>query len=226
MSFDAVVFPGQGAQKSGMASDFYEQCDVAQSIFEQAGRHLSFDVKSMCFEDRPELNQTIYTQPCIVTAEIAMFESLKHTYDGFNPNVFGGHSLGEYAALVAADVLPFDVAIQLVAKRGQLMHETSVDGAMAAVIMDKLPLSELSAFASNHAIDVANDNSVNQVVLSGEKSALTELVSELEAHYHAQDIRCVMLKVSAPFHSRHMKDIEDIFHDFLRFSWNLSWRFL
>lgn len=215
MSFNAVVFPGQGAQKRGMAQDFYEQFQPAQRVFNTANEHLNFDVKAMCFEDKPELNQTIYTQPCIVTAEIAMFESLKNTYLDFKPTFFGGHSLGEYAALVAAEVLTFDTAIQLVAKRGQLMHETMVDGAMVAVVMNDLPLAEITGLALEFDIDMANDNSSTQVVLSGDKSKLINLVEQLEIRYQESGIRCIMLNVSAPFHSRHMEAIEVEFYDFL-----------
>jgi len=215
MSFEAVVFPGQGAQKKGMANDFYNENQAAQLIFEQANQHLSFDVKEMCFEDKAELHQTIYTQPCIVTAEIAMLESLKEQHPTFQPQFFAGHSLGEYSALVAAGVLPFKVAIQLVARRGELMHQANVDGAMAAIIMDDLPLKELQMIAEQYNIDVANDNSRTQVVLSGAKADLIALIEKLELSYEAQGIRCVMLNVSAPFHSRYMKDIEQEFKGFL-----------
>lgn len=215
MSFESVVFPGQGAQKRGMASDFYETCDAAKAVFTLAQNHLTFDVKAMSFEDNEDLHQTLYTQPCIITAEVAMFRSLQKTYEHFKPAFFAGHSLGEYAALVAAGVLSFEIAIQLVAKRGQLMNNASIEGAMAAVIMDNLPLETIMNEASAFAIDVANDNSINQVVLSGEKKALLALIAQLEERYKAQEIRCVMLNVSAPFHSRHMKDIEDEFFDFL-----------
>lgn len=216
MSFDAVVFPGQGAQKKGMASDFYQNHQAAQQIFEIAEQYLPFDVKDMCFEANDLLHQTNYTQPCILTAEIAMFDSLKQQYgDAFAPSYFGGHSLGEYAALVAAGVLPFDVAIQLVGKRGELMHHADVDGGMAAVIMDDLPIDELRSMANAKNVDVANDNSLTQVVLSGEKTALEQLVTELEQHYQPQGIRCVTLQVSAPFHSRHMQAVEQAFHAFL-----------
>ncbi len=215
MSFEAIVFPGQGAQKKGMASDFYSENTAAKSIFDQANQHLNFDVKEMCFEDKPELHQTIYTQPSIVTAEIAMFESLKQQYSTFKPQYFAGHSLGEYSALVAAGVLSFGVAIQLVAKRGELMSQTNVDGAMAAIIMDDLPLADIQTIANQFNIDVANDNSIMQVVLSGAKLDLTALVSELENNFQSQGIRCVILNVSAPFHSRYMQDIEQTFKSFL-----------
>lgn len=214
MSFNAVVFPGQGAQKRGMAQDFYENFEVARNIFAVANQYLPFDVNALCFEENDQLQQTAYTQPCIVTAEIAMFESLRHALADFEPQYFGGHSLGEYAALVAAQVLPFDVAIQLVGKRGELMQNAGIDGGMAAIIREPLPLAELEAKAKQYEIDIANDNSSSQVVLSGEQQALNALVAELEQAYGA-DIRCVMLKVSAPFHSRHMKDIEQTFLAFL-----------
>lgn len=215
MSFEAVVFPGQGAQKRGMASDFYDQFEAAQQVFDTANKHLNFDVKAMCFEDKEELNQTVYTQPSIVTAEIAMFNSLKSQHDNFAPSFFAGHSLGEYTALVAAEVLSVDVAIQLVAKRGQLMHETAVNGAMAAVIMDNLPLTELTDLAHQFDIDMANDNSSTQVVLSGDKAKLEDLVAQIESHYSDVGVRCIMLNVSAPFHSRYMEAIEVQFFDFL-----------
>lgn len=214
MAFEAVVFPGQGAQKKGMASDFFEQFEAAKQVFDLANQQLSFDVAAMCFEENELLNQTAYTQPCIVTAECAMFEALKAQYADFTPQYFAGHSLGEYAALVAAGVLPFEVAIQLVAKRGELMQNTDVDGGMAAIIMDSMPIAEIANKADDYAIDVANDNSVTQVVLSGDKAALGQLVEQLQSQY-GEALRCVMLNVSAPFHSRHMRQIEDQFLAYL-----------
>lgn len=213
MSFDAVVFPGQGAQKKGMASDFYQSFEQAKEVFSQAAKHLDFDVKSMCFDDNDSLNLTVYTQPCIITAEVAMYESLRANCHSFAPSYFAGHSLGEYAALVAAKVLPFEIAIQLVAKRGELMHNANVDGGMAAVIMDELPLSNISEIASQADIDIANDNSKTQVVLSGEINALNSVLTQLEDQF-GSSVRCVKLNVSAPFHSRHMEAVE---HQYLTY---------
>lgn len=213
MGFNAVVFPGQGAQKQGMAKDFVERFDEAKQAFDNASQILSFDPYQVCFEDPDTLNQTAFTQPCIILCEAAMYLSLKTQY-GLSPNVFAGHSLGEYAALFAAGVLPLDVTLQLVAKRGELMQNTPVDGAMAAVIMDEIPHEKLTTLASQHDIDIANDNSISQIVLSGEATSLDKLISVLEQTFN-DAIRIVKLNVSAPFHSRYMKEIEETFHDFL-----------
>lgn len=214
MGFNAVVFPGQGAQKQGMAKDFVERFEEAKHAFEDASNILSFDPYQVCFDDPDTLNQTAYTQPCIILCEAAMYQSLKMHF-GLAPTVFAGHSLGEYAALFAAGVLPLDLTLKLVSKRGELMQNTPVDGAMAAVIMDEIPHEKLSVLADQHQIDVANDNSISQVVLSGEKKGLDELISVLEETFN-ESIRIVKLNVSAPFHSRYMKDIEETFHDFLK----------
>lgn len=215
MSFSAVVFPGQGAQKQGMAKDFVEHYDEAKSAFEVASKLLPFDPYSVCFEDAEKLNQTAFTQPCIVLSEAAMFASLKARFH-LCPHFFGGHSLGEYAALFAADVLPLDVVLMLVSKRGELMQNTEVNGAMAAIIMDEIPYEALNTLASQYDIDIANDNAISQVVISGEASALDALSIEIENTFGHDAVRIVKLNVSAPFHSRYMKDIEATFYDYLR----------
>lgn len=95
------------------------------------------------------------------------------------------------------------------------MQNTPVDGAMAAVIMDEIPHDKLHTLANECNIDIANDNSISQVVLSGESNALDKLINTLEETFN-DAIRIVKLNVSAPFHSRYMKDIEETFHDFLK----------
>ena len=215
MQFDAVVFPGQGAQKKGMARDFAERYDVAAHLFEMAKGQLSFDPYQVCFEDDERLHQTAFTQPCILLAEMAMYFSLQKAY-GLSPKYLAGHSLGEYAALVAAEVLPSDLALTLVAKRGELMQNTNVDGGMAAVIMDEVSLQTLKPLADKHNVDIANDNSISQVVLSGDKTDLNALLNVLEDTFSEQSYRAVPLNVSAPFHSRYMKEIEEVFFDFLK----------
>ncbi|MGJ8663887.1 MAG: ACP S-malonyltransferase, partial [Marinicella sp.] len=124
--YDAVVFPGQGAQKLGMAKDFIENYSTASTIYETANKQLPFDIYQVSHEDVDLLNQTNFTQPAILVAEIAMFESLKNEH-GFQPNYYAGHSLGEYAALTAAGVIPFEAALEMVTKRGQLMNEATSD---------------------------------------------------------------------------------------------------
>lgn len=212
MNFEAVVFPGQGAQKNGMGQDFYESFEESQRIFDEANANLSFDVKEMCFTDDERLHQTAFTQPAIVTTEIAMFLALKAQH-GLNPQWFAGHSLGEYAALCAAGVIPLSVTLALVEKRGQLMQHTNVDGAMSAVILGSLPLNAIETICEPHSIDIANDNSVTQVVLSGDTAGMETVSQTLAAEY--PDMRIIPLNVSAPFHSRHMQAIEAEFKAFL-----------
>ena len=212
MPFKGTVFPGQGTQRRGMAMDFYDNFQEARQIFTRASGALSLDIEKTCREEDPKLNRTEFTQPCILAAEIAMFESLK-AHHAFEPEYFGGHSLGEYTALVAAGAIPFEFAIRLVHIRGKLMQWSMKNGTgnMAAVIMDKLPHTEVDQLANAADVDVANDNSVNQVVLSGDAACLDKLCADLQLRYCDSGVRVVPLTVSAPFHSRHMKEIEGVF---------------
>lgn len=214
MSNVAVVFPGQGSQRLGMALDFLEY-PQARRVFERASAVLPFDVEALIREDETRLNLTEFTQPCILAAEIAMFEALKAHF-GFSPTYFGGHSLGEYAALVAAGAIPLETALKLVHLRGRLMQKAvpTGAGAMAAVIMDPLPLDAILRIAQQENVDIANDNSPAQAVLSGEKGAVGRAIVALQP-YVEQGMRVVLLTVSAPFHSRHMAVIEPEFRQAL-----------
>jgi malonyl CoA-acyl carrier protein transacylase len=214
MQFDSVVFPGQGAQKIGMAKDFVEAIPASAKIFEIANTILDFDIYHVCFEDADKLNRTDYTQPCILTAEIAMLEALKQEH-GFTAKSFAGHSLGEYSALVAADVLTFDTALKIVQKRGELMNAAASGGGMTAIIMDQIPYQELTEIVNQFDVDVANDNSIQQVVLSGQEQAVEKSVKALTEHYSEVSFRAVPLTVSAAFHSRWMQPIEVEFKQFL-----------
>jgi [acyl-carrier-protein] S-malonyltransferase/trans-AT polyketide synthase/acyltransferase/oxidoreductase domain-containing protein len=196
-----------------MALDFREKFKEAREIFDRASATLSLDLESICRDENdPRLDLTEFTQPCILTAEIAMLESLRAHFD-FQPTYFGGHSLGEYTALVAAGAIPFEAAVTLVHARGKLMQWSIQPGAgaMAAVIMEGLAHDEISRLAAEAGVDIANDNSMNQVVLSGEQSRMQKLCDELQARYTQESARIVPLTVSAPFHSRHMIEIEGEF---------------
>lgn len=216
MSFRAVVFPGQGAQRRGMAVDFAERFPESRRVFERASEVLSLDVEALCRDDDPRLDQTEFTQPCILAAEIAMLAALRRRV-GLDAEVYGGHSLGEYAALVAAAAIPLEVAVRLVRTRGALMQRGAPPGtgAMAAVVMDDLPLAEIEAAAARDGIDVANDNSSSQVVLSGLRPAVEAFCSRLTARLPGPALRVVPLAVSAPFHSRHMAEAERAFREVL-----------
>jgi len=213
----AVVFPGQGSQRPEMGKDFYDAIPVSRDTYHEASNALGWDVIAMCFEENERLNLTEYSQPCILATEIAMFRGLQSLYD-FSPAYFGGHSLGEYTALVAAGVLPFSDALKTVQARGRLMQEATPVGmgAMAAVIADDLDVNRILEAVKGFPIDLANENSTNQVVISGEAQAISEAEQKIgDLFIENASFRFVRLNVSAPFHSRFMETIEGRFRDVL-----------
>jgi [acyl-carrier-protein] S-malonyltransferase/trans-AT polyketide synthase/acyltransferase/oxidoreductase domain-containing protein len=221
----AVVFPGQGSQRPGMGKDFYEQISVCRETYEEAADALGWDVSNMCFGEDERLNLTEYTQPCIVTTEIAMLRGLSKRY-GFASEYFGGHSLGEFTALVAAGVMSLSETLKIVQTRGKLMQEAVPVGVggMAAIISENIDIDILKKLMEDLPADVANINSANQVVISGELSALPEIEKRLAQSLGAEkSFRFIRLNVSAPFHSRLMKSIENRFADTLeKFGKNLK----
>ena len=208
-----AVFPGQGSQRQGMGKDFYDQMSVCRQAYEEASDAVGLDIASICFQEDDRLNLTEYTQPCIVTTEVAMIRGLAERY-GFQANYFGGHSLGEFTALVAAGVIPFADAVQIVRMRGKLMQEAVPVGvgSMAAVISEGIDVPALKKMIEDLPVDVANINSANQVVISGDAAALPEVENRCRELFAApKTFRFIKLNVSAPFHSRFMKKIEEPF---------------
>ncbi|MBE7482237.1 MAG: ACP S-malonyltransferase [Polyangiaceae bacterium] len=203
----AVVFPGQGSQRTGMARDFHAEHAVARAVFAEASEALSLDLAALCFEEDPRLDLTEYTQPAIVTAEIAMLRACREAF-GFTPTRFGGHSLGEYTALCAAGVIPLADAVRLVRKRGALMQQAVPvgEGAMSAVVATGVADAGLKELIADLGVDVANLNSLDQVVISGPapgvEAAETRIAEKLP------EAEVIRLNVSAPFHSRLMRGIE------------------
>ncbi len=216
MSELAIVFPGQGSQRLGMAADFVIEHDESRAIFDRASEALGFDVAALCHQEDERLNLTEYTQPCILTAEIAMLEGLRASH-GLAPTLFAGHSLGEYTALVAAGAMSFEAAVRLVHLRGQLMQKAvpAGQGAMVALTMrTELPTGRIVDCAKRHGVDLANLNSPNQVVLSGARDPMTAAAGELENDI--EDLKATWLNVSAPFHSRLMAAVEAEFREALQ----------
>ena len=208
-----AVFPGQGSQRQGMGKDFYDQMSVCRQAYEEASDAVGLDIASICFQEDDRLNLTEYTQPCIVTTEVAMIRGLAERY-GFQANYFGGHSLGEFTALVAAGVIPFADAVQIVRMRGKLMQEAVPVGvgSMAAVISEGIDVPALKKMIEDLPVDVANINSANQVVIRGDAAALPEAENRCRELFAApKTFRFIKLNVSAPFHSRFMKKIEEPF---------------
>jgi [acyl-carrier-protein] S-malonyltransferase/trans-AT polyketide synthase/acyltransferase/oxidoreductase domain-containing protein len=217
----AVVFPGQGSQRPGMGKDFHDDITVSRKTYEEASDALGYDVAALCFSEDARLNLTEYTQPCIVTTEIAMLRGLRDRY-GFSPSLFGGHSLGEFTSLVAAGVVPLPKVLRIVQTRGRLMQSAVPVGigGMAAVISTNINLNIIRQALSGLPLDVANINSAHQVVISGEAQALPEaekkLLEMIAPGADSKPLRFVPLNVSAPFHSRFMRSIEDRFRDTLK----------
>ncbi len=214
----AAVFPGQGTQRSGMGKDFYHNVRISRDTYEEAAEALGWDVAALCFGPDEKIHLTEYAQPCILTTEMAMFRCLETEY-GFTPSFFGGHSLGEYTALVAAGAIPFSEALKIVQSRGQLMQRALPPGKgnMAAVISEDLNLDLVMSVLKDLPMDVANINSAAQIVISGQADSMDTVEGRLKKIMAKEEnqFRFVPLNVSAPFHSRFMSTIKDIFREVL-----------
>ncbi|KGF47450.1 malonyl CoA-ACP transacylase [Veillonella montpellierensis DNF00314] len=202
----AFVFPGQGSQKVGMMQDLYNAYPIVKQRFEEADEALGYSITKLCFEGPDtELVKTANTQPAILTASVACYEVLKEK--GYTPDIVGGHSLGEYSALVAAGVLDFKDAVYLVHKRGQYMQEAVPlgEGSMAAILA--LPREKVIAIcaevdATVGSVQAVNFNCPGQIVIAGATKAVEIAAEKMKA---AGAKRAVILPVSAPFHSRLME---------------------
>lgn len=214
MSRIVVVFPGQGAQKLGMARDFHDAFAVCRDTFDEASDAVGLDLRALCWEDDARLGLTEFTQPAILTAEIAMYRALVTEF-GLEAERFGGHSLGEYSALVAAGALPLADAVQLVRERGHRMQEAVPPGkgAMVAILGRDLDPGAVAVALDGLVVDVANHNSPDQLVLSGAAADVDAAIARLEADPARARFR--KLAVSAPFHSRLMAHIEPGFRALL-----------
>jgi malonyl CoA-acyl carrier protein transacylase len=193
-----------------MGRDFDERFAESRRAYDEASEAAGFDLRRLCFTPDDRLGLTENAQPAILATEIAMWRGLAEGFE-LVADCFGGHSLGEYAALVAAGVIPFADAIRIVRERGRLMQEAvpAGHGRMLAVVAEHLDRAVIERALDGLAVSIANDNSHDQVVLSG-------LVDDMETVEHRlaespASLRLVPLDVSAPFHSTWMASIEPVF---------------
>lgn len=197
MSKTAFIFPGQGAQYTGMGKDFYEEIPVCQEMIDLAGEVTGLDMPALLFTENEELNITEYTQIAMLSVEVAILKALEA--QGVKADVTAGLSLGEYAACVCAGVLLEKDAFLLVRKRGILMQEAVPSGgAMSAVMGTDAALIEEICEKTEGIVSIANYNCPGQIVITGEKEAVKKASEALK---EAGARRIVPLKVSGPFHS-------------------------
>jgi [acyl-carrier-protein] S-malonyltransferase len=200
----AILFPGQAAQEVGMGRDVFDAFRAARNIFEAADDALDMPLSKLCFEGpEQELRRTEIQQPAILTTSIALLRSLEEEIGPLDPGYVGGHSLGEYSALVAAGALEFQDAVRTVRLRGRLMQEAVADGrgAMAAVIgVGSEVVDDACARAVEETgliVTPANYNSPHQIVVAGDAAAV-EIACNRARELGAK--KTIQLAVSAPFH--------------------------
>jgi len=203
----AYVFPGQGSQEVGMGRDLYESSRAARAVFDEADAALGFSLSRLCFHGpEDDLRQTVNAQPAIMTMSIACLRATAEMKEQagipLHPLFVAGHSLGEYTALVAANVLDFGDGVCLVRERGRLMQEAGLSrpGGMVAILgLDEAAVREI---CRESGAEVANFNSPGQIVISGSKRALGRAMRLAEKR---KARKVIPLQVSGAFHSSLMQ---------------------
>ncbi|MAH89121.1 MAG: [acyl-carrier-protein] S-malonyltransferase [Pelagibacterales bacterium] len=203
----SIVFPGQGSQKVGMGKEFFDNFQVAKDVFANVDDSLTQNLSTLIFNGPlDKLTLTENAQPAIMTVSIAILEVLKKEFD-FNikkVNFCAGHSLGEYTALAATDSLSVSEVAILLKKRGKSMQNAlpSGKGSMAALI--GLEINEvkklITELPENLVCEIANYNSINQIVVSGDTSAIDLIIESAKD----KKFKAIKLLVSAPFHCKYM----------------------
>lgn len=202
----AFIFPGQGSQSVGMGQQFIEDDRESKKYYEQADEVLGFSLSNIMLEGpADELTKTYHAQPALLTTSTMVAQKLLEA--GISPDYTAGHSLGEYSALVASNVISFEDAVLLVHKRGLYMNEAvpAGEGAMAAILgLDKEVLTEVTNEVSSNGqvVQVANLNCPGQIVISGTVAGVEAASAKAK---EAGAKRAIPLVVSGPFHSELMR---------------------
>lgn len=205
----AVVFPGQGAQCIGMGGDLF---DRYADLTAQADEVLGFSLRALCLDDPARLNATRYTQPALFV--VCYLRYLDYEVEHGPPAILAGHSVGEYAALAAANAIEFVDALKLVDSRARIMADIG-GGAMAALVgPSRSEACALVAEFGAPGLEIANENSPSQTVVSGLMDEVTGFVDFCKS----RQIRAVKLNVSGAFHSRHMRPAAERFSQVLKAS--------
>jgi [acyl-carrier-protein] S-malonyltransferase len=234
----SALFPGQGSQHPGMGKYLFEEFKIARETFEEAGDTLKIDFKKLCFDGSDEdLALTKNTQPALLLVSTATYRVLK-TLANFKPVAYSGHSVGEYAALVATDALTLPNALKAVRRRGEAMQEAVPvgEGAMAAVMgLTPIQVIEMCQWVEKTAakdgfqkpLEPANFNCPGQIVISGRatllewaqknftKEVYPQVFSEKADGGSVTRVKFIPLKVSAPFHCSMMRPAEDVMRTLL-----------
>jgi len=212
----SVLFPGQGSQSVGMAKIFYENFDYVKSLYQEADDLLKNQISKLILEGpKDKLDLTENTQPAIFLVSYSIFQVIKKetSFDINSAKYFAGHSLGEYSALSCAEVLTFSQTIQLLKKRGQAMQSAvpKGQGGMLAVLGTEIDkINEMLIYNKNKFICyIANDNSIGQVVVSGNNNDIEKFSLELKNN----GIKNIKLQVSAPFHCKLMESATKVMNE-------------
>tara|TARA_Y100000590_G_scaffold458359_1_gene612906 strand:+ start:699 stop:1616 length:918 start_codon:yes stop_codon:yes gene_type:complete len=214
----AFLFPGQGSQYVGMGSDFLKKFDSVKSIFQKVDETLGFSLSQLILEGpEDKLKLTQNTQPAIMAVGVSIFNILKENknYDPKQIKFFAGHSLGEYTALVCAGSITLERAAYLLHERGKAMQQAVPEGLGSMMAVIGMKISEVENEINNlpktkeDVCEIANDNSDNQVVVSGTKN----IIQKLNTNLKNKKKKGIVLPVSAPFHCSLMSEASKIMEE-------------